>query len=57
LKKTIIGTKKFTSDKQSNMNIMSNSSVVSLSSRGDKIDKKVILNPEEEDQIAQPRQD
>jgi len=57
LKKAIIGTKKFTSDKQSNMNIMSNSSVVSLSSRGDKIDKKVILNPEEEDQIAQPRQD
>ena len=36
---------------------MSNSSVVSLSSQQDKIDKKVILNPEEEDQIAQPRQD
>ena len=38
-------------------NIYSNSSVASLSSRGDKIDKKVILNPEEEEQSALPRQD
>jgi hypothetical protein len=57
LKKVYIGTKKFTSDKQSNTNIISNGSVASLSSRGDKIDKKVILNPEEEEQSALPRQD
>ena len=36
---------------------MSNGSVVSLSSPGDKIDKKVILNPEDNELNAQPRQE
>ena len=53
----IIGTKKFTSDKQSKMNIISNGSVVSLSSPGDKIDKKIILNPEDDELNAQPRRE
>ena len=39
------------------MNIISNGSVASLSSGEDKIDKKVILNPEDEEQSAIQRQD